>query len=570
MFPKHSDRKNEDAPPAAAGTAAAPETDSVGASPDFDSLLPDMEKLKRGRRRRTIITVVVLLLIAAALFGVVRRVRQNRPQAAGAYTEYTVSKRDLEVTLSGSGNLKPANSYVVTTLLEGEILSSPFEEGDTVGKDTLLYQIDTADASASIEQAQNALAQSQRNYDNALKSREDLNVKAKAAGTLTELTVEVGDTVSPGAPIGKIRNSAVMRLTVPFDAADAASMTVGQSAVVTLDGSFEILMGTVTDIAAADEVLAGNRIVRSVTIDVKNPGGLSARQTATAVVGGAACAGSGSFAYKDEVAVTAAVGGEIREILAAKGDGVTKNQVLLTLRSDAVESSIFNAEIALKNARLALQSQSKRLDDYAIKSPIAGTIVEKNYKQGDMLKAGSSLCTIFDLTYLTLTLNIDELDIGKVQVGQEAALTADAVPGKTYKGVVTRINTNGTTSNGVTSYPVTIRIDEMEGLLPGMNVSAQIIVSSLKDVLTVPVSAVTRNNLVLVKSADAAAEDAVAEPGLPAGFVRREVTLGGSDRDFVAVTEGLKEGDIVAVLNSEADAVITVAGGPAARGGRMG
>jgi HlyD family secretion protein len=65
-----------------------------------------------------------------------------------------------------------------------------------------------------------------------------------------------------------------------------------------------------------------------------------------------------------------------------------------------------------------------------------------------------------------MQLNVDELDIAKVQVGQTETITADAAGGKTYTGIVTKVNINGTTNNGVTAYPVTIRIDETEGLLP--------------------------------------------------------------------------------------------------------
>ena len=118
-------------------------------------------------------------------------------------------------------------------------------------------------------------------------------------------------------------------------------------------------------------------------------------------------------------------------------------------------------------------------------------------------------------------------DIGRISTGQAVSVTSDAAPGRIYEGVVTRINITGTTVNGVTSYPVTIRIDKTEGLLPGMNVDARIVVEDLRDVLLVPVGAVMRNNFVLLQVQGQDPE--TAEPGIPAGFVQTEVTLGASN-----------------------------------------
>jgi HlyD family secretion protein len=145
-------------------------------------------------------------------------------------------------------------------------------------------------------------------------------------------------------------------------------------------------------------------------------------------------------------------------------------------------------------------------------------------------------------------LNVDELDIKKVRPGQTVTITADAAEGTEYTGVVTKVNIKGTTQNGVTSYPVTIRIDKTEGLLPGMNVDAKIVVEDLHDVLLVPVGAVMRNNFVLLQVRGRDPKEA--EPGIPAGFVQTEVALGASNDDYIVVTGGLKEGDVIAIMDN--------------------
>lgn len=507
---------------------------------------------KKRKKRRRIIAIAVVVVLAALL--IVPRLAgggpANTPQSS--YVLDTVSRRDITVVVSGSAALEPADSYVVNALVGGEILSADFEEGDVVEKGALLYQIDTGDVENSIERSRLSVERAQMSYDQALDGRDDLVIEANESGVIVELMVEEGDSISMGQTIASIRDSATMTLRLPFPSDDAQSFTIGQAATVTLDSTFETLNGTVTEIAPVDEVLAGNVMVRNVTIEVQNPGGIAPQSMASAMVGTAACTQSAAFEYQAETTVTASAAGTVDALLVQEGDSVVKNQAILRLESDSLDDSIRSAELSLRDAQLSLQSTIDQLDNYSITSPIAGTIVEKNYKQGDKLDNSSalsdSLCTIFDLSYLTLTLNVDELDVAKIEVGQEVAVTAEAVEGQSYRGVVTKVNINGTTMGGVTSYPVTVRIDETDGLLPGMNVDVEIEVQSETGVLAVPVSAVERGNRVLVKTGETVegAGTTLDENGLPVGYEYREVTLGINDDDYIQITGGLEEGDEIA------------------------
>ena len=140
---------------------------------------------------------------------------------------------------------------------------------------------------------------------------------------------------------------------------------------------------------------------------------------------------------------------------------------------------------------------------------------------------------------------IDELDISSVEVGQEVRITADAVEGTTYTGVVTEVSVAGTTSGGITTYPVTVRIDETDGLLPGMNVDAEIVVSSADDVLSIPSAAVSRGDMVLVTADSPSAANALDEEA-PEGYVYVPVETGVSDNSYIEILSGLQEGDTVA------------------------
>ena len=188
------------------------------------------------------------------------------------------------------------------------------------------------------------------------------------------------------------------------------------------------------------------------------------------------------------------------------------------------------------------------------------------------------MCVIYDLSYLEMTLDVDELDILDIQVGQKAEITADAISDRTFEGVVTSISSAGTTSGGTTTYPVTIRIDDTGDLLPGMNATAEITTASTENALSIPNAAVVRGNYVLVTKDSTSAANAAPSMTAPEGYVYVKVTTGTSDDDYIAVTSGLQEGDTVAYTASSTASVsadgqmeeMMVVGGPGQGGGGSG
>ena len=547
-------------------TFVKPKGDAIAQAEPSKQRKWHLTKPKHGKRWLILSVTAVLLLALAGKFLLVQR-----PAAAAiSYTEESVAKRTITNSLTGSGTLQPANSYTVTTLIEGEVLSANFEEGETVEADTVLYEIDSDDAAANIEKAQISLNQAQRSYES---TAENQTVQANSSGTLYTLEVKKGDEVSQGQTIATIRNDSTMTLTVPFPAEDAATFYVGQAAQVTLDGSFETLSGTVETVSGSEVVGTGNTVTRKVTIAVQNPGGLSASQVAAASVNGLGSAGNGTFTYQSESTVTASASGTVTAVHASEGSTVSKGQTLITLGGDDLEDQLQNAADSLRNAELSMENTQKQLENYTITSPISGTIIDKEYKAGDTVESGKTLCTIYDLSYLEMTLSIDELDISTVEVGQAVQITADAVEGKTFTGTVTKVSVAGTTSGGITSYPVTVRIDEADELLPGMNVDAEIVLEEAADTLAIPSSAVTRGSgntsLVLVTQDSPSAANAV-EQEAPEGYAYVQVETGISDDSYVQILSGLQEGDTAAyVARSTESGSMMMGGMPGAMGGDM-
>ena len=487
--------------------------------------------------------LVPVLCVAVAGGVFLLRPQQAKPASVDAsYTEAAPERRDVTNTLSGTGTLNPANTYTVKSLVEGKVLTGTIEEGDIVEESNVLYTIDSSDASTNFEKAEIAMQQAQRSYDKVVDRQ---YVRAEVAGVVSSLKVTKGDEVTSGQEVAVIRDSSRMLLTLEFPAADAANFSVGQSAAVTLDGTFEQLDGTVTSVSGTDALSAGNLLTRTVTITVKNAGGLTTAQAATASINGVSSIGSATFAYQAERTLTAQAAGTVTSINVQEGSEVAKDDIILGLSGDDLTESIQSASESLRSAEISMQNLQDAMNNYTITAPISGTIIEKDAKVGDAVKSGDTLCIVYDLSYLEMRINVDELQISSISVGQKVQITADAVPDKTYVGTVTRVSMKGTSNGGTTTYPVTIRIDDTDGLRPGMNANAEIVVAEANNALVVPNAAVVRGSYVLVTKDSPSAANADTAMAAPEGFVYVPVKTGVSDDDYTQIVNGIQEGDTI-------------------------
>ena len=459
------------------------------------------------------------------------------------YVQVSPSKRDISNTLSGTGTLNPANTYNVKSLVAGKVLTSTIEEGDIVEEGNVLYTVDSSDAATKVEQASIALQQAQRSYD---KTADRQNVRAEVAGVVSSLKVAKGDEVTSGQEVAVIRDSSRMTLQLEFPAADAATFSVGQTAEVTLDGTFETLTGTVTAVTGTDALSTGNLLTRTVTIAVRNAGGLTTAQAATATINGVSCIAAKNFEYQAERTLTTLTAGTVTAINVKEGGTVNKDDIVLQISGEDLTEAVQSAAESLRSAELNMDNLQEAMNNYTITSPISGTVIEKNAKTGDALASGADLCTIYDLSYLVMVINVDELQVSSLSVGQSVQVTADAVPDKTYTGTVTRVSMKGNSSGGTTTYPVTVRIDEIDGLRPGMNANAEIVVAEAKNTLSVPNAAVVRGGYVLVTEDSPSAVNA--DPGMiaPDGYVYVPVKTGVSDDSYTQIISGVTGNDTVA------------------------
>lgn len=502
--------------------------------------------------KKLIIIGIVLVLVIALLFvffgGDEAVVQANKAEVVAEYGDITES-------VSQSGTVEPYERREITTLAQGEVIASPFNEGDMVNVDDILYQIDDEDAQLSLERAQNTVSKSQLSLNDINRNIAKLNIYASETGTLKNFNLNAGDSVA-GGEIGQIVNTDSLKVKIPFTSADYDKISIGNSVTVTSAAYMTSLNGTVTYKYDSNAGTGSDgSLLKNVEVSISNPGALTAGTTVSGMVntssGTVYSAKSGSIESGTTTSLRAEVSGTVKKVYKKSGDKVTKGQLIVSLESESLEESKKNAELNLSDSKLSLESTQKTLDDYIRKSPISGTVITKNIEVGDIIdnaNASQVLMVVADMSKMKFTIAVDELDIGNLKVGMEADVDADALPGQQFKGYVSSIASEGTVSGqGVTTYDVEIVIDEPGELVPGMNVNATVVISDVKDVLRIPEEALQMAKggraIVYVKT-----DKTPDEADFPDDYEEREVEYGASNGTFVEITSGLEEGETVVYI----------------------
>ena len=526
------------------------------------------------RKKKIIfIGVGVLVIILIAVFFLTR----NKATATTTITKVSAIKGDISNTISSSGTVQPIEEYVITTAVTGEILSDNVEIGQEYQKGDLLYTIDSTNAQNAITRAENSLEKQKLSYEQSKENLTNLVITAPFSGRISKLYVENGDKVNNGTKIMELVDSSTLKVTLPFLAADARYINKGNKATVYIESSGEEVIGNVKNVSTGSYSNSYGAMVSDVEIEFENPGNLLDEITVSAMIGNYACTMTGVAKYKNQTTIIAETGGTITKLNYSEGDLVESYSTILELEDANTVLSEKTSAFSLRDAEIALEEAKEDLADCTIVSPITGVITYKYYKGGETINNNNSttLAVVADMSKLSFTMSIDELDIKNIELGQEVIITADALTNQTFKGKITNINIIGSSSSGVTTYPVTVEIDEYEGLLPGMNVSAEIISNQVTDVVKVPTSAVSRGDVVLVKEEFAKSlsvnkdydgkanengkkEYEVGEivdmPNTPDGYKYIKVTTGLSDSDYIEITSGINEGDdvyIITIVNKD-------------------
>ncbi|MDG2347297.1 MAG: efflux RND transporter periplasmic adaptor subunit [SAR86 cluster bacterium] len=236
----------------------------------------------------------------------------------------------------------------------------------------------------------------------------------------------------------------------------------------------------------------------------------------------------------------------------------------------SARAQLVRAEVFLENARIAL-------DDTSVRSPIAGTVISRLAEVGQVITSptsavggGTLLMEMADLNQVRVRALIDEIDIGKITIGQEVTLKVSAYRDKKFIGVVSKIEPMSKIDQNVTTFPVLIDIENKDNLLLiGMNTDVAIEILNEEVALALPAGSLrTRKDIASVASLlgvdnedlNSFLAKRIAGENFDTFIVLKKtnkgakpiwVKVGKTDLNYVEVKQGIEQTEVVYVLPSE-------------------
>ena len=523
---------------------------------------------KKTRRKFPIKRAVALIVAAAVVvgggFGIKTLFFQNETQTA--LTE-TTTYGSLSTVIEGTGTTMPADSVTYTTASTTEITGVYVSAGDTVEAGDLLYTQDDSELDEEIEEYQDELTELQNTLSDAsdqlseLNERlSDLKVTAPFSGRITDVTVRTGDTVGSGTKLATLVDDSKMTLTQYFSYAYEDQVYVGMKAGVSIASLMTTLDGTVTEIKKVDRVTAEGTRCFAVTVTLDNPGALTEGMSGA----GYLLTDSGEklyhavegtlepYASED---ITATESGKLTAVNVDDYETVTAGTTLFVIDGSDLEDQVETTQRSITQTQEKItQTQEKiteaeeKRSDYQVTAEISGKIIMVGVQEGEAPRqAGQTAVTLYNLDAMTITANIDELDIDNITMGMEVDITQSGAESDThYTGTVTAISYEATNTNGVAYFPITITIPSEGALSAGVNVSYTITVGDESEGVLAPIAALksTSEGTCLFVKADTRPDNAVdlEEGVVPDGFYAVPVETGVSNSQYVRILSGVEEG----------------------------
>lgn len=236
-----------------------------------------------------------------------------------------------------------------------------------------------------------------------------------------------------------------------------------------------------------------------------------------------------------------------KQTLASSQRSITSNTQGNSISLQSQQNTIAQSEATLSDAQTTLA-------DYSIRAPFAGILAALPVKLGDSASSATAMATVISPQEV-VEISLNEVDVSKIAVGQQATFTFDAIPSLTLTGKVVSMDTIGTVTQGVVSYNIKVAFDtNNDQVKPGMSVSAAIIIQAKPDVLEVPSGAVKTQGgqsyvqvvqvpATLISSGTAT----VPATALASAPQNQPVTVGISSDTMTEITSGLNQGDVVVV-----------------------
>ena len=461
------------------------------------------------KKIRTITAILLLVVITA-----VTACNPLEQGEAGAEPYAEVRSGDILLTVSGSGNIETSIDANLSFGAGGRIAKIYVEEGDRVAKGDILAELETDALELARDQAKYALTQTE----------------------VALIQAELG------------QKTAEYNLDNIQDQQDALELAL-YSAQIDVR-SAEHLVDETQDLYTWPDIETAQKDVENAEafLQYALDEGLSAATVAYAQArldAAEAILDAKVYAYDTEEVAIARMQLEVAvraEAQAQKNlDELSEDIAYYELQVEAAKASVEQARQSVALAQQALEQAEKDLTEAVILSPLDGIVSSVTAEEGDVMPSPTMsprrIISVIDPTKVELVVEVDEIDIPEVAVGQEVIITLDALPDKEFIGAVTVIYPVPLQVGGVIVYNIKIELDisDGSGVMVGMSAEADIVLAKRSDVLLVPDRAIGKDS----------EGNTVVDVLVGKELEERQVVVGISDGFNAEIISGLEAGETV-------------------------
>ena len=518
---------------------------------------PKKKRRKKKTAKRIIATIIVLAILGGIAFGMYSLFKEPEEPEKEIMPGF-VYRGSIQSMVTGSGSAKPTDSTTITLTASGTVQEVFVEEGALVNEGDPLYIIDSSEVREKVEKAQENVDDQQKILDDLQDKHNSLTTVAPYSGKIMEVKIsedlEIGQ-LAPASTIALLVDDSLMDLTLYFSYAYEDSIYVGQSANVTVPSSMTQINGSVKEISYVEFISPEGGRFFEVTLSVPNPGnlteGVAASAQLTAADGGAIYPyEAGTFEFSRKTEVKNEVTGDLLYVNLKKYMRVNAGDVLMQVAADDLETQIANQKVTLQSAVDALAAAQDSLSAFEAYAPMSGTVLSCSLQPGQEVKTGLAAISIADTSVMIIEAQVDEMNVSYVKPGMMVDVYQYGRNGQEYfMGTVTSVSLQGQFQNGMSTFPMTISVQNPFGkLMSGMYVDYSMLASQSDDCLLVPVQAVKyteQGTCLFVKAFSAPAGALDAETlgiEVPEGYYAVPVTVGLSDNTSAEIIEGVEEG----------------------------
>lgn len=495
-------------------------------------------------------TLIVLVAIAVIVLIVYRSVTAQRAQQSSTDLQTVAAERgSLTATIGATGEVRANQSAILSWQTTGTVGAVAVEVGQQVKAGEVLASLERTSLPQTVILAQADLVAAQRALDDllnsqlqsasALKALEDAQ-KALEEGQDPALTVaEAQKTVTDAQ---KLVEQAERNVAWGQSPANQSYIDEAEAQVVLardrLDRAKERFRpyadkpeDNLTRARLQSELSAAQQVYDAAVRKLNSLQG-TASETDQAV------SQSNLDAARAQLAVAQREYERVKDGLSEADLAVLQAQLDDARREyERVKDGPSAEDIESAEARVAAAEAT--LAQAQLTAPFAGTVTDVAARVGDQAAIGVQAFRLDDLSQLLVDVQVSEVDINRIEAGQEVTLSFDAIQGQEYHGIVEQVALVGTPTQGVVDFTVTVKLTDVDNqVLPGMTAAVNIVAQQLDDVLLVPNRAVrvVDGQRVVYVMRDASMEAV-------------EISLGASSEEYSEVVEGeLNEGDQI-VLN---------------------